>query len=281
MEEEFSSENIEWKNKRKFDSSEKNSRKIDVKKNIEYEAKKKNSPAQTTPQRMSDLPKGLKKIRKKIKEAYDEEDEEDYISPFPHETDNTLLMALYDDEKKHLQQKNTIHTMNMQQEAGRMESIIYAENITKDLGLSGLDKNTINAQMQDKNISDAPIEKILKDDISRKTKRKISNLSKAETVTMLRGIARIRSMAAASDKSQLKMLEKMKISEILNAGEKNTEDQQVAELILKKSGRKDKKEASKLVQKNKLRSKNKNLKNKIPSSKSKDPELISRDKFRS
>ena len=72
MDEESSSPNIEWKKKQGFETSEKNSRKTDIKKSIEYEAKRKNNLNKTTPVRPSDLPKGLKKIRKKIKEAYEE-----------------------------------------------------------------------------------------------------------------------------------------------------------------------------------------------------------------
>ena len=251
MDEESSSPNIEWKKKQGFETSEKNSRKTDIKKSIEYEAKRKNNLNKTTPVRPSDLPKGLKKIRKKIKEAYEEDEEEDSLTFFPLDMDNSLANALFDNEKRQLQQKNTLTNQKMQQDVGRMEAILVAEKMARQAGLPGLDQKTINNNMADLTISDTPLEKTLSEDIAHKTKSSSRQLSKGEAVTMLRGIERIRKMAIAADESQLKALEKIKISEIINAGEKDTDDKEVAKLILKKSGRKNKKDINKVVQKSK------------------------------
>ena len=68
---------------------------------------------------------------------------------------------------------------------------------------------------------------------------------------MLRGIDRIRKMAVAADESQTKALQNLKIEEVITAGEKATDDRDVAELILKKSGRKSKKNIDAVVKKSK------------------------------
>ena len=251
MDEEASSPNIEWKKKQGFETSEKISRKTDIKKAVEYKAKKKNNFNKSALIPPSELPKGLKRIRKKIKEAYEEDEDEDSYTSFPLGLDNGLANALYDNEKRQLQQKNTLANQKMQQDAGRMETVMVAEKMARQAGLPGLDKKTINNSMTELTISDAPVEKALSEEISRKTKSNPRQFSKGESVSMLRGIERIRKMAIAADESQIKSLEKMKISDVINAGEQNTDDKEVAELILKKSGRNNKKDINKIVQKSK------------------------------
>lgn len=251
MDEEASSPNIEWKKKQGFETSEKISRKTDIKKAVEYKAKKKNNFNKSALIPPSELPKGLKRIRKKIKEAYEEDEDEDSYTSFPLGLDNGLANALYDNEKRQLQQKNTLANQKMQQDVGRMETVMVAEKMARQAGLPGLDKKTINNSMTELTISDAPVEKALSEEISRKTKSSPRQFSKGESVSMLRGIERIRKMAIAADESQIKSLEKMKISDVINAGEQNTDDKEVAELILKKSGRNNKKDINKIVQKSK------------------------------
>lgn len=251
MDEEASSPNIEWKKKQGFETSEKISRKTDIKKAVEYKAKKKNNFNKSAIIPPSELPKGLKRIRKKIKEAYEEDEDEDSYTSFPLGLDNGLANALYDNEKRQLQQKNTLANQKMQQDVGRMETVMVAEKMARQAGLPGLDKKTINNSMTELTISDAPVEKALSEEISRKTKSNLRQFSKGESVSMLRGIERIRKMAIAADESQIKSLEKMKISDVINAGEQNTDDKEVAELILKKSGRNNKKDINKIVQKSK------------------------------
>lgn len=251
MDEEASSPNIEWKKKQGFETSEKISRKTDIKKAVEYKAKKKNNFNKSPHIPPSELPKGLKRIRKKIKEAYEEDEDEDSYTSFPLGIDNGLANALYDNEKRQLQQKNTLANQKMQQDVGRMETVMVAEKMARQAGLPGLDKKTINNSMTELTISDAPVEKALSEEISRKTKSNLRQFSKGESVSMLRGIERIRKMAIAADESQIKSLEKMKISDVINAGEQNTDDKEVAELILKKSGRNNKKDINKIVQKSK------------------------------
>ncbi len=72
-----SNPNIEWK-KKGFDNNEKSSRRIDTKKAEEYEATSKKSNIQRSDRPMvpTNLPKGLKQLRKKIiQSVYDKEGE--------------------------------------------------------------------------------------------------------------------------------------------------------------------------------------------------------------
>lgn len=267
MEDESSSLNIEWKKNQGFGATEKLTRKTDIKKALEFEATEKKAVTPGFAPRPGELPKGLKKIRKKIKEAYDEDEDEDFYDGVPPDMNSSLLNALYEDEKRQLQQKETLQNQRMQQSAGRMEAVAIADKLTREAGLKGLDRKVAGKNLSDVTQIEGSLEKVLSEELAVKTKTSVRKLSKAETITMLRGIERIRKMALAADESQLKALEKMKVDDLINAGEKSTDDRKVAELILKKSGRKNKKEVDQLVQKSKqqtqTKTKNKEIKSKI------------------
>lgn len=281
MEEDASSLNIEWKKNKGFGATEKLTRKTDVKKALKYEATEKKAVAFDSAPRPSDLPKGLKKIRKKIKEVYDEDEDEDFYDGIPHDLNNSLLNALYEDEKKQLQQQNnTLKQQKMQQTAGRLEAVAIADKLARESGLKGLNKKVAGQNANDATQISGSLEKVLSEELALKTKKGVRKLSKAETITMLRGINRIRKMALASDESQLKALEKMKVDELIDAGDKGTDDRKVAELILKKSGRKNKKEIDKMVQKSRENTpkKSKEIKSKIDASPRTN--LLAKDIFR-
>lgn len=265
MEDESSSLNIEWKKNKGFGATEKLTRKTDVKKALEFEATEKKAVSPNLAPRPSELPKGLKKIRKKIRDVYDEDEDEDFYDGIPPDMNSSLLNALYEDEKRLLQQKETLQNQKMQQNAGRLEAVAIADKLTREAGLKGLDKKVAGRNLADVTQIDGSLEKVLSEELAVKTKTSIRRLSKAETITMLRGIERIRKMASAADEPQLKALEKMKVDDLINAGEKTTDDRKVAELILKKSGRKNKKEVDQLVQrsKQKNKAKNKEIKSKV------------------
>ena len=250
MEEESSASNIEWKKNQGFGESEKLTRKTDIKKALQFEATEKKPLQNEFGPRPAELPKGLKKIRKKIKDVYDEEDEEEDFYDFaPLEQNNSLLNALHEDEKKQLQQQEILHNQKMQQNAGKMEALIMADQVSRQMGLKGLDKAVVNQNMQDVSLSSRTYDNALKDNVAKKVRINRRKLSQRETITLLRGIKRIQDMAVLADESQLKAIEGMKVEDLMQAGSKQTKDEQVAELILKKSGRKSKKDAAQSVKK--------------------------------
>ena len=273
--------NIEWKkNKKGFGATEKITRKTNIKKALEYEAKEKKPLAMTKTPKPTDLPKGIKKLRKKIKEAYEEEGDEEYSDIIPLNMDSSLYNALYEDEKKQIQQQNTLKNQSMQQTAGKMEAVMQADRMAKEAGLKGIDKKIANKTTQNALHSQNILENIITEEASSKIKTGGKNLSPKETVTMLRGMERIKKISQAANESQLKTLEKMKVEEVLNAGEKSTNDKEVAELILKKSGRNNKKDVAKIVARSKENNKSKKPMAK-PQKKSAQPSLTSRDIHRS
>ncbi|MBE6451893.1 MAG: hypothetical protein E7012_00175 [Alphaproteobacteria bacterium] len=256
MSKQSSNPNIEWKKDKKgVGETEKLTRKTNIKKALEYEATEKKPVNTKDILKITELPKGIKKLRKRIKEAYEEDDEEEYTDVIPLNMESSLYNALYENEKKHIQQQNTIKNQIMQQTVGKMEAVLQADKMIKETGLKGINRKNANLTTQDVSIQDQPLEKIISKEAAEKTKSYNKILSTKETINVLRGIERIRKMALAADESQTKILEKMKLEEVINAGEKNTDDKEVAELILKKSGRKNKKDVKKIVNKSKQYSK--------------------------
>ena len=260
MAEDNSDSNLEWK-KSSFGEKETLTRKTNIKKALEYEAKEKKPVKSVFTLQPGELPKGLKKIRKKIRDVYDDEDEdENDFMDFPLSADNSLLNALHEDEKRQLQQQETINTTRMLENAGKMEALIMADKTTRQLGMKGLKAETINNNMQDVTLNTATYEKAIKEDVAKRLKLKGKALSERDTITLLRGIKRIQDMATAADESRLKAIEGLRIEEIVDAGKKSTRDEQVAEIILRKSGRKNKKETEKIVQKSRSKSRSTNKK---------------------
>lgn len=256
MEDETSNANIEWKKNKGFGTAEKLSRRVDKEKAMEEDAKAKKPVSITNAPRLlpTQLPQGLKKLRKKIKDVYDEDEEdEDYYTFLPNEAASSLVNALYEDERKQLGiRENTLNNQKLQQDAGKIEAVRMANQLSKEFGFGKLDKGIINKNMQDATLNTRDFEKILKDDVMSKAKISTRQLSKAETVNLLRGIKRIKKVAMQGKEAELKAIEGLKIDDIINAGERGADDNKVAEIILKKSGRKNKKETAKII-------KNKNL----------------------
>lgn len=243
MNDETSGSNIEWKNNKGFDENGRLTRKTNVKQAIQHDLTEKKSVQKALTPTPADLPKGLKKIRKKIKEAFDDdEDEEEYTLAI--DPANSLLNALHEEEKKQLQNKETLHKNKMMQDVGKMEALNMASKVTKSLGLKDLKESTINKNMIDVSLNTYTMDMAIKDDIQKKTKIKTSNLSKAKTINLMRGIDRIQKMSVIGGKANIKTLEGWKLDELVEAGAKTTDDEKVAEMINEKTGRpsaKDKK----------------------------------------
>lgn len=116
MKEDVSNPNIEWK-KNNSDPSERLTLRINHKEAAAYSATKKNSFNAPAMPVAENLPKGLKKIRKKIRKidvrsGYEDEDDEDfqYIPDSLEQLNqaNSLMNALNDEEKRLLQQQESL-----------------------------------------------------------------------------------------------------------------------------------------------------------------------------
>lgn len=238
------SANIEWGQKKSLSDNTRMSRRINIKKVLESEAKdRKNFKA--TSKQIKNLPPSLKKLRIKIKDVYDEEDEDEdeneVIFHFSLEDENSsLLNALKEDEKSKLQFQKTLENQKLQQTAGKMEALLTADKMSKQVGLKGLKRKVINDGIQDIAQNDDTFNKALVRDVAAKTKIKIrpEKMSRRETADMIKGLNKLQKAATVVEQPKENLLDDLKTEELIRIG-KNRDEQKTAEIILEKSGRKE------------------------------------------
>lgn len=230
MNDNSSNPNIEWK-KTGFGTSEKLSRRINAKEATTYQAQKKRNFQQASQLSPSNLPGGIKKLRKKIKDVFDEdeEDEDEYISsPFPSlNEDNSLLNALNEDERKYLKQKGTLQQIRMQQDAGKLEALSLAHQMAQDAGVNGLRRKTIEQGMLASTVDNNSLKQMIKNDLAQSLKLRTDNIPDGRYIQVLRGLQNIRKIGG------IKAIEGLNLSEVAEA----TDEKKAAKVLLEKTGR--------------------------------------------
>ena len=242
-----SNPNIEWK-KGSIGVKETITLKTNLTKVVEYEAKKQNIQRSSVPISPAELPKGLKKIRKKIKDVFDEEEEEEeeYVVlqdiAMLEQDRTTLLSALSEKEKKQLIQQETLNNTRMQQDAGKMEAIMQTEKMLKDAGLPKLKNKVKAAAMMDVRVNQDTAGKIIQNTMPKKlnlSMKKLEQMSIDEKKNLVNGISLVKQVGGE------KALQETKVEELVRVGDKKTEEKEVAKLIMEKTGRKKAKAPSK------------------------------------
>ena len=238
---------FDWKNSG-FSSEDRITLRVDVKEANLYNAKKKNDfSGKQNP--LQNLPGGLNKIRKKIRDVYDEEDDEDewgvVIAKAPEEYDNTLMKALDENEKKIYDQQQGIKNVQMLQTAGKMEAMAVADKMARQAGMNGVNKKELNAEMNKAEFNpEAAQKKIIKNDILAekgiKGEADIKNIK--DVIQTARGIKRIEELGGK------KSTDGMEIKDVKEAGGEKKTAKDVAEIIIEKRGLK-KEDAQKVMQK--------------------------------
>ena len=262
MNEESSNPNIEWK-KTGFDFNERITLKTNVRKAVEYETKNKNSGLKKNyVPNPSELPKGLNKIRKKIKDVWDDEedDENDYqiiAMNSPEEYNLSLMNALQTDEKKFLKQNEDIQAINILHQTERNQQIANADKLSRDSGLNGLDKNVLTQTTQNIGIGEDLAKDVVVNQVARSFKYKGTKLSAKDAKKLITGIKRIQQTGGKN------ALSGMNLKDVLEIGQASSGKKEVVKKMLEKSGRIDKKEHKIKVQTNDLRLKNANLAKKL------------------
>ena len=262
MNEESSNSNIEWK-KTGFDFNERITLKTNVRKAVEYEAKNKNSGLKKNyVPNPAELPKGIKKIRKKIKDVWDEEEDEedDYqiVAPnSPEENNLSLMNALQTEEKKFLKQNDEVQTINILQQTERNQKIANADKMSRDSGFKGLDKKVLAHTSQNIGIGEDLTKDAVVGHIARSFKYKGAKLPAADANKLITGIKRIRQTVWQE------ALSGMKLQDVLDVWKKSTGKKEVIKKMLEKSGRIENKTNKTKIQKNDLQQKNANLAKKL------------------
>lgn len=241
MDDKPSNPNIEWK-KPGFESQEKVTRKVDLAKAAEYTQKKDNLFQAQLPL-PADLPNGLKKIRNKIRGAYDEDEDENdtQIVAAPME-DSSLLSALHDDEKKFLKQQETSDVIKQQLDIEKINTLNLAANMAKQAGFVGLKKETVQTALNENAIGGKKLNQTLQKEFATElkiSKPKLKDLSDKELLEMMEGVHKVKALGG---KDSLKALKKMDVEELVEVGKESKEnndkeDAKTARTICEKTGR--------------------------------------------
>ncbi len=203
-----------------------------------YNARKKNQTRPSYKPKPDKLPAGLKKLRQKVREVYDDEDEEENETIFatipvfqePENNENALLNALTEDEKRMIMQKDTIENTRMQQNAGKMEALHVANNLAREAGLSRISRKAMEVGMQEAVFNPEKMqEKTIKKEVSNKLGIK-GSIRDGKIIEAARGIKKVENIGGKEAAKNLDM------RDIVKAGEEKLSDIKLAEKILEKSG---------------------------------------------
>lgn len=243
MNDKSSNSNLEWK-KTGFDFNEKLTLKTNVAKAVAESRKDKNSGLRRfTPGNIS-LPNGISKIRKRIKNVYDEDDEDEdsyyssvNIQMFHSFDDNkessSLMGALADEEKQIIRRQETQNMMSLNQETGKINALLQANQLMKENGMKGLDKKVMTQNFQELTVNTDFTSKAINEDLKKKLKLKGRMIKDEKALKLLNGAKQVKMFAGE------KSLEGMKVDDVANIGEKKRSAQETAKLILNKTGRVD------------------------------------------
>ena len=174
-----------------IDKYERLTLKINVREANLYNAAKANDlKAKNKARTPLDVPKGFKKVSRKIRDSMDEEeDEDDYIlvPVFEDMRESSLMRALSEEEKKILQQNENINNVRLQENVGREAAIERAEKVVMQAGLGRADARVLNEERLkagkvsvDEVVAEAVKQKAAKKNRGRK--RKIRGKKNAELV---------------------------------------------------------------------------------------------------
>lgn len=241
MNDNASNPNLEWK-KGSFGEQEKLTLKTNIKQAVEYNAKK-DEVTKTPKPIAADLPQGLKRIRNKIKN-FDEDDDEDengqiVIDPLMQAPNNSLLNALHEDEKKMLKQQETNNLIKQQLEVEKVGTINLANNMARQAGFKGLKKATVQESLMNNTISPDRLKETIKKEFKNELKsgnKNWSELSDKDLLNLMEGVNKIKSIGG---KESLSMLKDMDVKEVAEYGKEKNNEMKIARTICEKTGRKE------------------------------------------
>ena len=245
--------NIEWGQAKGFSKNTRISRRLDQKKAMVADASSRNNFKKTS-KPIKNIAPNLKKIQSKIRDVYDEDDEDEdnkstVIFDFNFDDmSSSLYSALSDEEKSKMNADKDFENQKMQQTAGKVAGILQANERSKELGLKEIDKKVIAKTTRDVTFDGKTFENSLLKNISSQTKLKTDNLSSKDAANMVKGLEKVKQAGILTQEKNLgKLSENMDAKDFVEIGkEKNIK--KTAKLILEKSGRKEEKEQTKIKQ---------------------------------
>lgn len=246
MSESSESSNIEWKQETESGKKTHASRRLDMKK-LALADKKSPNKLDSGINRIKNTAPNLKKIRSKIRDVFDEDEDEEYENPafvFNFEQENgtsSLVDGLKEDEKRKMQVDKELKDQSMQISIGKMEAVLQANKQLQESGLKKIDKRIVNDNMLDITTDRQTFANNVKQQIEKKEKistQKVANYQ--DSKDLINGLKKIKSLGLTAKELDKQRIEKLEARDLVELGKEENE-RKAAQTILKKTGREDKK----------------------------------------
>lgn len=227
---------LDW-NKKGSVPAERLSLRIDAQEANRYQAKEGKA-------KLSELSPAMKSLRKRVRNRYDEEEDdgtmdEDALRAFfelqlsandASNNDNSLVSALSPAERGRVEQRNHTETVRQEEYAGKMNALQQSDTLSNRAGISRMSTAEMTMQMQDaiynpRRLRLESLEKNITEKVGIKGK-----ITQREVGQVVEGIKKINKTTNNRKVNQIKM------SDAHDVGKKNLSKNATAELILKKSG---------------------------------------------
>lgn len=244
MNDETLNPNFEWR-KKSFGKKERLSRRIDTNQAALSETKKKNNFSQALPITAPNaaFDNNLKKMRKKIKRALDDEEEDeeendiftDISNPLSLDNamnENPLFYALSDNEKQLLKQKQTLRDINMQQKAAKITALATVNAFAKKAGLPKISPQDMAEHMQNNGWGKETFRSAIEHSVAPDIKVGTAKLNPEKIKKLMAGLKRLQKLGG------FYAVQGMKMNDIIHITNTRHDDKKVAQLLLKKTGRK-------------------------------------------
>ncbi len=221
--------------KKGFDTEGRLSLRIDAQEATKYQANKDKG-------NLNNQITGIKNLRKKVRDSYDEEDngiDADVINSLNNlqmnlvdasNGDTSLLEAIDINDKRNLQQNTTIEIARHEQNAGKMNAILEANKLSEKAGVSKITDAEFVEKMQQAIYNPKKLQtKVLEENISKKIGIE-GKIDKKNTDDIIEGVKKIREVAGD------RQVKKVTFDDVEKLGSRKTNQNETAELILRKSG---------------------------------------------
>lgn len=242
--------NFEWK-KKNLGKKERLSRRIDAEKATlqEYENKNeftKNFSLSATS--TDSLTSNLKKIKKKIKNALEEDEDSENESFIFDELDlHNQFMAMQNDislssnaKKNVILQNQVLQEIKKHHDVAKTEALRTLNNMAKKSGLGELSSQDIAENMQNNAWGEDTFKMALQHKLAPNIILGNKNINPEKIKKLMKGLKRLKKIGSFN------AVQGMKMNDIIKITDEQNQDAKVAELLLKKTGRKANKHKDKL-----------------------------------
>ncbi|MBR1825574.1 MAG: hypothetical protein IJ770_03200 [Alphaproteobacteria bacterium] len=226
------------RNNKGFDDSERLTLRIDALEAEKYQAKK-------TKKDPNKLPKNVKKIKTKVRQLEDDDDEDEDLMDHDvirslrqlqinqndaSNADSSLINALFENERQQIMQNTNIEISRHQENAGRQNALEQADTMLRKADMKRMNTQEFMNEMKDAIYNPSKLRReALQDQIAKQMGIE-GKIEKRSEGTVIEGVKKVKELSGDRQVQQLK------IDDVEKIGAQKMNQNETAELILKKSG---------------------------------------------